>query len=904
MITAQAIITRLIFIILDLLFTLRLILYSQITAYTLIAVAILSIDSRLVANKRLVLLSYNHHHFSPYQGRVHMKFSDAAGKSIEMILAGLDTSLHGLSAREAKKRLLMHGLNEPESYRVELVTILVKQCKSPFAILLFLAALVSIIIGETNNAIIIMIFSGINIVLGFFHEAKAHKAAALLKQKIPSRTVVIRSGKSVEIEKKSLVPGDIVTLKQGDIVPADIRIAQMTNLLVDESMLSGESTHAVKSVAPIEQVKDSVFKARNILFAGSAIISGEALGVVIAIGKDTVLGEIATFIGTLSPDSNYNKKLTSLYRGILKIVFISILIVFVAHIVIKGRIDLFEFMVFMIALLVGIVPEALPTVATLALSLGALKLAQKHVIVKRLAAIEDLGDIEILCTDKTGTLTENSPSLAHIIADDQQKCLLFGLLCSPYAAKTVFDRALGKSITPVLEQAIKDFTLVSESPFDVFKMSSSVIVKHRSGTYFLITKGAPDKLLKELGNSPAQAIEQALQAEEAAGHRTLAVTYKESPTQQFDQDAVWLGFFSFNDPLKKQSKQAIEGAEKLGLKIKILTGDSKIVAEAVGRELGFISGEGASITGDELAELSAVEFQGACEKYSIFARVSPKIKYNIIKELQKKYNVGFLGDGVNDAPALKIAHVGITVKEAVDVAREASDIILLRNDFMVLVEGIKYGRMIFANINKFIVCTLISNFGNCYSMAIVSLLLPFIPILPIQILLVNILSNFPLMAMATDSVDSDALKMPQHFTIAQLVPFILVLALVSSLFDFAFFGIFFKTVNKEVLRTLWFVMSIFTEIILIFSLRTKHFFAFAKAPSFWLIATALFTSVMTLVLPITSIGSSYFGLTYTMEWMTVGILFALTLGYFAVTEGVKLLFFAQSSRQKGVDFRS
>jgi P-type Mg2+ transporter len=840
-----------------------------------------------------------------------MNFSDASTKTSAAILEELGSTTQGMSTFEAKKRLMTYGLNELETAQTGTLIILYKQLKSPFVVLLFIASIISVAIGEINNALIILLFIVINTILGFFHEAKAQKAASLLKKKIPSNVTVLRANNSVVIDKKFLVPGDIIFLEQWDIAPADLRIMEEENLSIDESMLSGESSHVTKTTTPLKNAAQSTFKAKNILFAGSTIITGAATGIVIATGKDTVLGEIAKFITTISPESGYEKKLRILYQAILKVVLISIVIIFLANIAIKGNMHFFEFTIFTIALLVGIVPEALPTVATFSLSVGALKLARRNVIVKRLAAIEDLGDIEILCTDKTGTLTENTLSLEHIFSHDPEKCHLFGMLCTPQLKKnssqekTGFDLALEKNSPPHIKQKIDAFSLISATSFDSFRMRSSVLVKDKSGTHILIAKGAPESIIKisnNLSTSQIHEIEQQIIREGRAGKRTLALAYKETTlttiSEKDESEMTFLGFFSFIDPLKKQSKHTLDEAKKLGLSVKILTGDNKFVAESIGKEVNLISGPDEVISGTELEELSGKSFQAACEKYSIFARVSPKIKYKIIKELQKKYDVGFLGDGINDAPALKMANVGITVKGAVDVAREASDIILLRKDLSVLVEGIKEGRIIFANINKFIMCTLISNFGNCYSMALVSLILPAIPILPIQILLVNLLSDFPLIAIATDAVDGDALKKPKSYQISQFIPFIVLLALVSSLFDFMFFGFFFKTTTEQSLRTLWFIMSIFTEILLIYSIRTTHFFARAKRPSTWLIISSLAAIFLTIALPFTTIGQNYFFLSFSITGARLLLFVVLTLGYFVATELVKLLYFKIKSAQQ------
>ncbi|KKQ49523.1 MAG: ATPase, P-type (Transporting), HAD superfamily, subfamily IC [candidate division TM6 bacterium GW2011_GWF2_38_10] len=825
-----------------------------------------------------------------------MKYTEASTKTIHAILTELESSSEGLSSTKAKIKLASSKNNTSEYNHIQLSHILLKQFKSPFVILLILASLISVVIGEHINAFIISLFVLINTTLAFFHEARAQKAAALLKEKITSTIIVLRSNKKITIHKEQLVTGDIVFLHQWTIAPADIRIIQVEDLMVDEAILSGESIHVSKTSVALKHEPSSVFHAKNIIFAGSTITKGNAIGVVIGTGKDTVLGEITKFTSNISPESTYGKKLRIFYHTIFKVIIISIISIFLAHVLIKGSVRFTEFTIFIIALLVGVVPEALPTIATVSLSLGALNLAKKHVIVKRLPAIEDLGDIDILCTDKTGTLTENALALETIFSEDLQKCILFGLLC-PEEEKTTFDIALKKHATPEQIAKSKEFKILMVTPFDSFKMQSNIVVQHHSGTYFLIVKGAPEKILAlshNLTTEQKKIIEAQLKEEGLAGKRTLAISYKQctnSKATNCDESAlIYLGFFSFMAPLKKQSKQAIDGAKKLGLTIKILTGDSSDVAETIGKKIGLITGPEKIISSDKLESLSKIDFQKACENYSIFTRISPKTKYQIVKALQKNHNVGFLGDGVNDAPALKIAHVGISVKEAVDVAKEASDIILLKKDLMVLVDGIKEGRIIFANINKYILCTLISNFGNCYSMALVSLSLPFIPILPIQILIVNLLSDFPLIAIATDSIDFDELKKPQQYYIAQHTQFIIILAFISSIFDLLFFRLFFSKQNPDSLRTLWFVMSITTEILLIYSIRTMRFFALAKTPSFGLIITSLLSLGTTIILPHTNIGHTFLGLNYNITNYHAILFILIIFCYFATTEFVKLIY--------------
>jgi len=831
-----------------------------------------------------------------------MKFSKYTTKSTEEIFRIFKTSGKGLSTKEVESRQRIYGFNEVKLKEISLFDILVRQFKSPFFYLLLIAAIIAFLIGERMEGLTIIVFVIINVLLGFFQEAKAVKAASILKQYLPPKTKVFRDGREKEIIQKFLVPGDVVFIEAGNIIPADLRIIKCKKFLVDESVLSGESVPVPKNFQNLSKEATEIFEAKNIAFGGTSVLSGEAEGVVIGTGRKTVIGEIAKLTGETVRESVYEKNLLSLCRLILKIVLLTITFVFLVNLIIKGKSNFLDFLIFSIALIVSIIPEALPVVVTFAFSQGAITLAKKKVIVKRLSAIEDLGDIEVLCTDKTGTLTENKLELEKIFASDPNKCLLYGLLASPYikedieSVKNPFDLALFKKASPEIRQYLKKVKSISEIPFDPFRLKNSVLLDNIDGNRILIVKGAPEIILKissTFGDFRKSEIEGEIEKEGKGGKRVLAIGFKKFDKEEFseaeEKDLIFLGYFSFRDPLKKRAKETIQLAEKMGLQIKILTGDSKEVAGKIAEEIGLIKNPEKVILGENLEGLSDKDFEKTCHEFSVFARVSPKTKFRIVETLQKKYEVGFLGEGINDAPALKAANVAIAVKEGADISREVSDIILLKKDLRVIVDGIREGRQIFSNINKYIKCTLASNFGNFYSIAAISLIIPFLPMLPSQILLVNLLSDFPLIAVASDSIDIEELKKPKLYQLNRFILLVVFLALTSSIFDFIFFAIFHR-VEPSLLQTLWFVESILTEILLIFSIRTSRFFLKAKFPSFPLLILSVLTILITIFLPFTNFGREFFHFVSPPK-PALFIVFALLASYLSLSEIIKLIYF-------------
>jgi Mg2+-importing ATPase len=839
-----------------------------------------------------------------------VNFSEYTNKTTEEVLGVLKTSFSGLSKKEVSLRQKKHGFNDIKSKSVSALHVFLRQLKAPFTYLLFLAAVISFFIGQKTDFFVIVVVVLINIIIGFFQEYRAERAIFFLRKYISQNVKVLRQSKEESINKKELVPGDIVLLEPGDRVPADLRIIKSENFLVDESAFTGESIPVSKIIEPLKSEAKDAFKAKNILFAGTSVVSGKAEGVVINTGKNTSFGEIAEMISNGdTKQSTYEKSIVYFCKLVLRVVVITIALLFFANFLLKGTSNFLDFSLFCVALIVSILPEALPAVVTFALSKGSIKMADRHVVVRRLSAIEDMGNIEVLCTDKTGTLTENKLSLEKIVSSNKRKCLLYGLLSSnindrKQSILNPFDLALFDKSPDDFWREYKKYEIVYELPFDSSRMRSGFVVKNKKGEKYLIVKGAPEVILglcsKTGGKLGRKEIKEDTKKEGEEGKRVLALAYKkvskEIITKEDEKRLSFLGYFVFEDPLKSTTREALMLAKKLGVKIKIITGDSKEVAGYVAKKIKLINNTEDVVSADELEKMTPDDFDYTCAESKVFARISPELKYKIVKSLQKQYDVGFLGEGINDAPALKIANVAIVVQSASDVSREISDVVLLKKDLRVIIEGIECGRSIYSNINKYIKCTLASNFGNFYSVAVISLFINFLPMLPVQILLANLLSDFPLISVATDTVDTEELKKPKTYKLSSVLPLIIALALISTVFDFIFFAIFYNQ-QPAVIQTLWFIESILTELVLIFIIRTKYRFWKAKKPSFALVFLSVTAAVGILILPFLSLGQKLFHLV-APPIMPLLIVFLLISIYAVFSEITKLIYFRYFKFQK------
>ncbi len=822
-----------------------------------------------------------------------------ASINLEDIFKQLNTSRLGLNETSVQQNLSQYGTNEIKSNQLKWWNIFFKQFKSSFIYLLIGAAILAIILGETLDGVVIFIFISINTLLGFFQEFRSEQALKMLQTFIVVNTRVIRNGEETVIDSKLLVPGDIVVLETGDQVPADIRVIETNNVSVNESILTGESMVVNKNANTIATLITNYYGADNLLFSGSTITNGKVLGIVVNTGINSCIGNISHLTIETQKQSAFTKGLSSFSNFILKLIIVTLIFVFIANLVIKKDPNIVELLIFSIALAVSVIPEALPLVTTLSLSRGALQLAKNKVVVRRLSAIEDLGGIEILCTDKTGTITKNELTINEVISDDRDRCLLLANLgASALKDRTEpFDIAVWNGVNENQQNTIVNTKQLFEEPFNPNRRRSLTIVDYEEVKY-VIVRGAVEVVLPLCANVSDEVLNQAhefTKSQGYAGNRLFCIAYKTIPeytnqtTDELEESLTYSGLISFIDPIKETTIPAIQKAEELGLQIKIITGDSAEVAGAVGTKIGLITDACEVITGNELFGKSTDEQINLIEKYHIFARITPEQKYSIIRILQSKHEVGFLGEGINDAPALKAAGVAIVVPSASGIAREASDIALLENNLEVIVTGIKEGRKVFANTIKYLKSTLASNFGNFYAVAIGSLIIDFLPMLPLQLLLLNLLSDFPMIAIASDNVDSADIAKPQHYNVREVVFLATILGIVSSIFDFMFFGIFYR-ISPGVLQTNWFIGSILTELVFTFSVRTKLLFYKGVRPSWIVLGLSVIASVVTVIIPFTLIGQTVFKF-IAPQPIHLALIFSLVILYFTCTEIVKHYFY-------------
>jgi P-type Mg2+ transporter len=832
-----------------------------------------------------------------------MHISKYTIQSSNTIFSSFHTSIHGLTPQEVHKRKQEYGLNEISGEEVQWWHVLLRQFKSPFLYLLLITAVLSFFFGEIIDGCMILLFISIDTMLGFYQEFHSEQTLKLLKQYVQGHTRVIREGIEEHIKTTDLVPGDIVMLEAGDIIPADIRFVEETNVTVDESVLTGESVSVKKVITELPKEAQEIYQAENIGFSGTTVVTGKGKGVIIATGKNTALGEITHLTVETHRESSFEKGVARFSRFILRLILGTLVLIFLINIIIKGgNVHFPTLFVFAIALAVSVIPEALPVVMTFSLSRGALHLAKNHVVVKRLSAIEDLGSIEILCTDKTGTLTENIMTVDGMYPRHDTTLLMYGALGSTLLAKKShsihsFDVALWDALSVEDKKIFETYKRVIENPFDPDRKRSSMLIK-KDHTSELVVRGAPEVIMHlctNISQEEKHHITSWIQQQGAEGKRIIALAKKEF-SDEVPADLIseekhlhFLGLISFIDPIKKSTFEAVTKAKAMGIQIKILTGDSREVAGAVAHKIGLITDPKEVITGEEFDALHSSQQHEIVHSTVVFARVSPQQKYKIIQLLQEKYEVGFLGEGINDAPALKIANVAIVVQGATDVARESADILLLKRSLKVVVDGIKEGRAIFANTSKYIRATLSSNFGNFYTVAIASLFIDFLPLLPIQILLINLLTDFPMIAVATDNVDSEELARPRNYDIKEIALVGTLLGVVSSIFDFMFFILFYK-ISPGVLQTNWFMGSVLTELLFLFSIRTKLSIFKAKPPSFILLGLSALAFVTAIILPFIPIGQTVFSFITPTPFDLLRII-GIALAYFVVTEVVKVWYY-------------
>lgn len=798
------------------------------------------------------------------------------------------SSPEGLTTSQVEQQRLEFGSNQmKERGGRTWWQLIIDQFRSSFVLVLLGAVVVSIILREWFDAGTIIIILVANAVMGFVQEFHSQKITEKLKSIIQLDIDVRRDNKVVKIPKEEVVTGDVLLVKPGTVLPADVRWVVADRLSINESVLTGESVSVNKTTKPLSSAPGAVMG-----LAGTHVMSGYGEGVVVATGAKSALGKIIQLTSSTKRVSSFEQGIKKLSRFMLWLVTVTLVVVFVVNIATKGTDQLFTQLLFAIALAVSVIPEALPAVVTITFTKGALRLSKKKVVVKRLSAIEDLGHIQVLCTDKTGTITKNDMIVKEVASEDKELCLRYAFLESNTEQST-FDLAIEAAL-PDFETIRKDWKTTWSLPFDPERKRSAAVIQ-KGKESLLLVKGNPEVILELCDDLPGkQEILQQAKKFGTQGMRVLAVAFQTDPKEVSpdvykEAHLEFLGLIAFEDPLKETAKQAIADAEELGVQVKILTGDGAEVARAIAVQVGIMNNKDQVMTGAEFTKLSSAQKEHAVSTIKVFARVAPEEKYAIIQELQRKYVVGFLGEGINDAPALQMANIGLVVKNGSDVAREAGDIILLDNSLEVIVDGIKEGRTIFANVSKYIRYTLIGNFGGFYALAGVSLLIDFLPMLPIQILLTNLLTDLPLVAVATDHVDPLDVKTPQFYNIREIAFVGILLGLVSSIFDFVFFA-YFRHSSPETIQTLWFILSIMTELALIFFIRSRRFFLKAGKPHFSLVYLIAGVFTLTLTMPYIPFTAEIFHFIQP-SFQQLTVIFGIVIAYLVTTEVSKIIYY-------------
>jgi len=835
----------------------------------------------------------------------------------EELLRVLHTSERGLDDTEAAHRLEKYGSNEiPSAGRKTPFSILVSQFKNPLVYVLIFAAALAGFLGEITEAVIIVAIMLANAVLGFVQEHKSEKAVDELRRYLSYTAIVVRNGKKIAIDTSNLVPGDFVHLAIGDVVPADIRLLDVDEFETNESVLTGESMAVDKNTAPVELDKPLPHQLFNMALMGSTVMNGAGMGVVVATGRKTQFGHVASSLSLLPPRTDFQKNIASFGNFLVRIILLLTAFVFLVNSVLGHGV--LDSLIFSLALAVGIIPEALPVVITVGLSGGAIRLVKKKVVVKRLEAIEDMGNVDVLCIDKTGTLTQNKIKVQDIVDPkdhSDQELVKFALLCN--TAMVEGDRILGNPIDVAAweyakekridEKILTNFMSVHEIPFGFNRRRMSVVVES-DARRLLISKGAPEAILSistGVGNeTETQPIAQAtvevnslIEKYRQAGSRLIALACKEIEEKSDysiadEKDLTFIGLLVLSDPPKQDAAPAISRLKAFGIKLKILSGDDPIITADVCHKLGIEFG-GRVLTGVDVENMQEGELRQAVEANDVFGRVTPEQKYAIVEGLKKNSHVvGFLGDGVNDAPALKLADAGISVDSGVQVAKEASSIILLEKSLSVIADGVAEGRKAFGNMIKYIMNTISANLGNMFTLAAGSLFLPFIPLLPSQILLTNLVSDAPLLTISTDNLDEEGLRTPKRWNIGQIARFALFFGLVSSIFDFVTISslVYLLQAGPELFRTGWFIESVMSEILVTFSIRTRRRF-YKSRPSNLLIAASVIMASMTLFVVYSPLGL-FFEFVRPPLWF-LGLIFGILACYFFLVEGLKHFFFSR-----------
>ncbi len=784
-----------------------------------------------------------------------------------------------------------------------MLLLLLSQFKSPIILILIFAALLSVFLHDATDAVIILLIVLISGCLGFWQERGAADAVQKLLAVVQIKATCERDGKPVDVRTDEVVPGDILVLHAGDIVPADSLILESKDLFVNEAALTGETFPTEKSVATLPP-DTPLAKRSNSLFLGTNVVSGTATAVAALTGRATEFGKVSQTLTHKPPETEFERGIRQFGYLLMEVTLLLVLGIFAANVYFHRPV--LESLLFSLALAVGLTPQLLPAIISINLAHGAKRMAEQKVIVKRLAAIENFGSMDVLCTDKTGTLTEGTVRLHSAVdvgGQDSEKVLLFAFLNAHF--QSGYANPIDEAIVGFRPQDVSGDTKLDEEPYDFVRKRLSVLVTH-GGKHLMVTKGALANVLdvcstaetadgKAVPLDPLKTqIQTQFEAFSGQGYRTLGVAYRDLGTETVigkDHEAgmTFLGFLTLFDPLQSNVVQSLQSLRDLGVSLKLITGDNALVAATVSKQAGLTNPQ--IVTGGDLRSMSLEALTQRAPSVDVFAEVEPNQKERIILALKKAgHAVGYMGDGINDASALHAADVGISVANAVDVAKEAADIVLLEKDLAVLAAGVREGRITFANTIKYVFMATSANFGNMFSMAGASLFLSFLPLLPKQVLLTNLMTDFPEMTIATDSVDPEAVARPRRWDIKFIRRFMVVFGLVSSVCDYLTFGVLLWLMHASTaqFRTGWFLESVVTASLIVLVIRTRKRFYLSR-PSTPLLLATLAIVALVLVLP-------YTPLAHLFGFVPLPAVFLLVLGgimvfYVATAETAKAIFY-------------
>ena len=831
--------------------------------------------------------------------------------SVDDILKSLDASKDGLKSDEARKKLSTYGFNSIKPQKSSsTLGLLFAQFKSPITIILLIAIILSFFLHDTVDAIIILTIVLISGLLSFWQEFGANNAVAKLLEVVKIKTNVLRDGKPLNVSVEDIVPGDVVLLKAGAVIPADGLIIESDSLNIDESTLTGE-TYPVEKQVGVLPAETPLNARKNSLWMGTHVISGTAKELIIRTGKDTEFGKISERLKLRPAETEFERGVRRFGYFLMEVTLILVIIIFATNILLK-RPALDSFL-FSLALAVGLTPQLLPAIISINLAYGAKMMAKEKVIVKRLASIENFGSMDVLCSDKTGTLTDGTVKLQSTIdlnGKQSDKVFLYAYLNASF--ESGFINPIDEAIRTYKNIDVKDYVKLDEHPYDFLRKRLSIMLTEPSKnpgdqqSHIMITKGALKNVLEictkaEMEDGKvvdikemSESIEKQYEDFSGKGYRTLGVAYKNIETKstiedEKETDMTFLGFITLFDPLKEGIVKTVEELRTLGVSLKIITGDNKLIAGNIVSQMGLKDVK--ILTGPEIHNISDGALLKRVGEVSVFAEVEPNEKERIIIALKKAgYVVGYMGDGINDASALHAADVSISVDSAVDVAKEAADIVLLEKDLAVLKNGVKAGRITFANTLKYVFMATSANFGNMFSMAGASLFLPFLPLLPKQILLTNLLTDFPEMTIATDSVDNEMIMKPRKWDIGFIRKFMLTFGLISSIFDYITFGVLMLIFHSSMIqfRTGWFIESVVSASLIVLVIRSRKPF-FKSVPGKALSIATVCVAIVALIIPYTPL-SGLLGFTSISAWILLAITIVV-ICYIFTAEAAKHLFY-------------